>query len=48
MSSGYKIKGHQRSRSAKPYERKTVSIYKSEQVRRRVCGVSRVYFHPIV
>lgn len=27
MSSGYKIKGHQRSRSAKPYERKTVSIY---------------------
>ena len=28
MSSGYKIKGHQRSRSAKPYERKSVSTHK--------------------
>ena len=56
MSSGYKIKGHQRSRSAKPYERKAVSTNKTIQVRRKqsieifqvcvVCGVSRLYFSP--
>ena len=43
MSSGYKIKGHQRSRSAKPYERKTVS----NRINFKcvcVCPVNRLYY----